>query len=195
MSERRNEALYQFKITLKYIRPSIWRRIQVPQNYNFWDLHVAIQDAMGWLDCHLHHFQFDKPETVIGIPDDGLMDEETLPGWEVRIADWFPRKSKTVLYRYDFGDNWEHLVQLEKVLPLEKGTRYPLCLGGKRSRPPEDCGGIGGYAEFLEIMANPRHPEHKRTLEWNGGKFDPENFDISEVKFDDPYGRWEIAFS
>jgi len=188
--------IYQFKITLWGIRPPIWRRIQVPETYTFWDLHVAIQDAMGWADYHLHEFEITSPQsrgkTRIGIPE-GDFDREVLPGWKQKIADYFTQENRTANYMYDFGDGWEHKIELEKILPREKNVKYPTCIKGKRACPPEDCGGIGGYYNLLEIMGNPNHEEYDDMLEWLGEEFDPEHFDINEVMFDDPNKRRKIA--
>ncbi len=197
--KRKFDQVYQFKITLKGIRPPIWRRIQVPETYTFWDLHVAIQDAMGWLDYHLHLFEVVNPSTEmideIGIPDEDFeLDREVLPGWRRKIADYFSLGNTKADYTYDFGDNWEHMIKVEKVLPRDKNMKYPICIGGKRASPPEDCGGIWGYGDFLEIIMNPRHKEYREMLEWVGGEFEPEHFDVKEVHFDDPGERWKIAF-
>ena len=97
-------------------------------------------------------------------------------------------------YTYDFGDNWEHKIQLEKILPRDKNIEYPACIAGKRACPPEDCGGIWGYEEFLEAINNPDHEEHEEMLEWVGGEFNPEHFDVNEVSFDDPNKRRKFAF-
>ncbi len=187
--------MYQFKISLLGIEPPIWRRIQVPADYSFWDLHVAIQDAMGWLDYHLHVFQIVNPETgnleKIGIPDeDGELD--ILPGWELWISDYFSPQNPRAEYEYDFGDSWEHKVVLEKILDQE--IDRPVCLAGERHCPPEDCGGIGGYEDFLDVIFDPDSETRQEMLTWAGGSFDPENFDPMKVKFDDPDERWEIAF-
>lgn len=119
--------VYQFKIQLKEITPPIWRRILVPEEYNFWDLHVAIQDSMGWLDCHLHVFRIRKKQSSsiveIGIPNvDRFEDEpEIMPGWEIPISQYFHDAGITSDYEYDFGDGWEHEVNLEGILIKEKG--------------------------------------------------------------------------
>jgi hypothetical protein len=97
-------------------------------------------------------------------------------------------------YVYDYGDNWEHTVKLEKILPRQKGIKYPVCTDGKRACPPEDCGGPWGYEEFLGAIANPDHEEHEEWLEWAGGEFNPECFDSKEVVFDNPNQRWKLAF-
>jgi len=194
------DRVYQFKITLKNISPPIWRRIQVPATYSFWDLHVAIQDVMSWLDYHLHEFDLTDPSTgvkvTIGIPvdDDFDMDREVIPGWEQKIADYFSMENRVAYYEYDFGDGWEHEIKLEKIFPRDKNIDYPICTAGKRACPPEDVGGIGGYENFLKVISDPNHKEYEEMIEWVGGAFDPEYFDKDEISFDDPDERWEIAF-
>ena len=91
------------------------------------------------------------------------------------------RVKDKLIYEYDFGDSWEHELLVEKILPLEEGKRYPVCLTGKRACPPEDCGGIWGYASLLEAIRDPEHPEHEEMVDWVGGEFDPEAFDLDEV--------------
>jgi hypothetical protein len=200
--EKKYKNLCQFKITLKHIKPPIWRRILVPETYTFWDLHVAIQDAMGWTDSHLHESAVTdasgRRKAVIGIPDEGFdfdMGRTTLPDTKQKISKWFSKKNNKALYTYDFGDNWEHTVILEKILPAENDVDYPVCIAGARACPPEDCGGIGGYANFLEIIMDPDHEEYEQMLEWEGGAFDPEHFNPKEVRFDDPDERYDYAFS
>ena len=182
------------------IKPKIWRRIQVPENYSFWDLHVAIQDAMGWLDCHLHQFhvrntKLCEPE-FIGIPDESEdYDIPTLAGWKVFIADHFSLKNKKMLYEYDFGDRWDHDISLEKILPKGSEIKYPICIAGERACPPEDCGGSYGYENFLKIIKDPLHEKYKKMINWSSGHFDPELFNPSEVIFCDPKSRLEEAVS
>ncbi len=195
--KKKFEKVYQFKIALKNTKPSIWRRIQVPETYTFWDFHVAIQDAMGWFDYHLHQFDvvdsFTGMKCEIGIPM-GEECEEALLGWTQKIADYFSMENSKANYIYDFGDGWEHRIELEKILPREKGINYPVCIKGKRACPPEDCGGVWGYEDFLEAIKDIKHERHKETLVWIGGEFDSEDFDINEVIFDDPDKRRKIAF-
>ncbi len=187
----------QFKISLKGIRPSIWREIQIPENYTFWDFHVAIQDAMGWEDYHLHEFELLKPSTVskvnIGIPDDDF-GRRVLAGWTQKIADYFSLKKRTANYLYDFGDCWKHQIEFQKTIPKKRGIVYPVCTNGKRACPPEDSGGIGRYEELLGIIKNPAHEEYEEMVEWLGGEFDPEYFEAKKVRFDDPDSRRQIAF-
>jgi hypothetical protein len=138
---RKYEKVYQFKITLEGIRPPVWRRIQVPETYTFWDLHVAIQDSMGWTDTHLHHFEIENPLTgrreEIGIPDDDFMELKIRPGWKRKIANYFSSQNDKAEYVYDYGDNWEHSILLEKTLPRKESIVYPVCNGGTRACPPE----------------------------------------------------------
>jgi len=186
--------VYQFKITLQEISPQIWRRIQVPASYSFWDLHVAIQDSMGWTDTHLHEFLLKNPKTgdkeKIGIPDEDS-GSEVSPGWEKGIADYFTPENPEADYIYDFGDDWHHIISFEEILPWQKGIKYPRCVDGERACPPEDCGGPHGYEDFLSVIMDPSHEEHDEMLEWVGREFNPEHFDCAEVKFDDPAERLE----
>lgn len=191
------EMIYQFKILLQGSKPPIWRLIQVPESYSFYDLHVAIQDSMGWLDCHLHHFHMNHPKTLhkkyIAIPDDaGWSDADISASWDTQISSYFSLKNPQAEYVYDFADNWEHLVTLEKILPSEKDQRYPWCLKGKRACPPEDCGGIWGYEDLLDILSDPKHEEYADRLEWLGGEFDSEGFDPKDIEFEDPKDRYKL---
>lgn len=190
--------VYQFKITLEGIRPPIWRRIQVPETYTFWDLHVAIQDAMGWLDYHLHEFEILNPanglKVTIGLQDDDFP-KRNLMDWAQKIANYFSPENPSADYIYDFGDYWQHKIQLEKILPREKNVSYPVCIKGKRACPPEDCGGIGGYEQLLDIIKDPEHEEHDETIEWLGEGFDSEDFDPKDVNFNDPAARLKMAFA
>jgi len=193
--KKKFDQVYQFKITLQGIKPPIWRRIQVPQTYTFYDLHVAIQDVMIWSDYHLHEFEIMDPSTgskvVIGLPDDEF-GREILVGRNQKIAKYFSMENRYADYVYDFGDFWQHRIQLEKILPREENVDYPKCIKGKRACPPEDVGGIGGYENFLEIIKNPDHEEYEEMLEWAGGEFDPEQFDCEEIIFIDPAKRLKM---
>lgn len=175
---RRKRVLYQLRIELQGIRPPIWRQLEVRSDLSFADLHRAIQGAMGWEDCHLHAFECDDrrfgPRNAdLDAFDEGLENERT-----VRLDEVLTESGDTLLYRYDFGDDWLHEVSLEAIRPLPPGGRAPRprCIGGGRACPPEDCGGPFGYAEMLKALKNPRHPEHAHYREWLGGSFDPEAF-------------------
>uniref|UniRef100_A0A914CDZ7 TnpR protein n=1 Tax=Acrobeloides nanus TaxID=290746 RepID=A0A914CDZ7_9BILA len=182
--------VYQFKVTLQDSNPPIWRRIQVPANYVFWNLHVAIADAMGWKDYHLHSFEFHKDQGFsvrIAAPDPMVDFEEVLDEKVEKISDHFSvDDSPKAIYEYDFGDSWEHDVVLEKIVTSD-GGEYPRCLAGKRACPPEDCGGIYGFAELLEKLTDASHPEHDEMVEWLEScgyvNYKPEHFDASKVVF------------
>ncbi len=172
------ERLYQFKITLLESNPPIWRRTQVRQ-CTLDKLHQHIQLAMGWTNSHLHQFEihgerYGDPELI----DDGFEDFECVDSTVTKISKVVPQEGSRFqfIYKYDFGDGWEHEVLFEGCLRAETGGRYPICVEGERSCPPEDVGGIGGYDEFLEVIADPKHEQHNDFVEW-GGKFDSEMFD------------------
>ena len=170
--------IYQLKITLKESRPAIWRRFQVRGDITLAKLHRIIQQVMGWFDGHLH--QFVVGQTYYGVPSrediSKVKDEK-----KVRLDQILSVPGRRIVYEYDFGDGWEHAIVLEKILPPDSRARYPRCLDGARACPPEDGGGIYGYADFLEVMSDPKHEEHEETLEWIGGEFDPEEFDVGAV--------------
>ncbi|OGS22983.1 MAG: hypothetical protein A2252_06205 [Elusimicrobia bacterium RIFOXYA2_FULL_39_19] len=196
MKSARNKfsKVFQFKITLNEVTPLVWRRIQIPENYTFWDFHVAIQDSMGWLDYHLHEFTMLNSTTgkpiLIALPDpDKLDDRERLLDWEQYPADYFSFENRTAWYVYDFGDNWEHTIEFEGILVREKDRKYPICTDGQRACPPEDVGSVSGYERFLEIIKDPKHEEHKEMIKWAGSKFDPDQFDPKKVKFSNPQTR------
>lgn len=195
------QQILQFKVQLRDIKPAIWRRIEVPASYTFWDLHVAIQDAMGWFDSHLHAFHVRDPRTrakaAIGIPDPDPFEgaPDFLPGWRIAVMDYLTEVGHQAQYDYDFGDGWEHDLVLEEVGARQAKTKYPRCLEGGRACPPEDCGGPGGYAQLLETIANRSAPDHESMMEWLGNPFDAEAFDAHAVRFDNPKKRWRIAFT
>jgi hypothetical protein len=171
-------AVYQFKVTLKGSKPPIWRRFQVASDTNLYRLHLVLQAVMGWDNSHLYQFSingiyFGEPEPEYGA--------EVFSAKRKKIGEVvFQPKSKLV-YEYDFGDDWRHELVLEEILPPEAGVKYPICLAGRRACPPEDCGGIWGYDELLGIIKNPRHENYREMMDWLGGEFDPEVFDLEEV--------------
>jgi Plasmid pRiA4b ORF-3-like protein len=169
--------VYQLKITLRDIKPPIWRRVQV-EDCSLSELHDIIQTCMGWDGYHLHAFEIGGEQYSEPDPD-GMM--ETEDERKVKLSQIVSGGIKKFSYTYDFGDNWEHTIQVEKVLDAEPGVRYPRCIAGERACPPEDCGGPWGYGDFLEAIQNPNHEQHEEMLEWSGGTFDPEQFDIEAV--------------
>jgi hypothetical protein len=170
--------LYQFKITLLEAQPAIWRRIQV-QDCTLDQLHEHIQTAMGWTNSHLH--QFEIQEQRYGDPellDDGFEDFECVDSRRTLLSQILPQRKKrsAFLEEYDFGDGWQHEILFEGSPAMNPKAKYPLCLEGERACPPEDCGGVWGYADFLAAIGDPQHEDHEQLLEWIGGSFDPEEF-------------------
>jgi hypothetical protein len=155
----------------------------VRSNITLAKLHDIVQVVMGWTDSHLHQF-VTRDETRYAVPSpygDPDWDEQVSNSRKARVHDVLPAKGTQLLYQYDFGDGWEHLIEVVDVRPPEPGTRYPRCLAGERRCPPEDCGGPYSYPELLAALANPKHPEHEELTEWIGGEFDAEAFDLDEV--------------
>lgn len=191
-------GILQFLVILLESDPLIWRRIQVPESYSFWDLHVAIQDSMGWSDSHLHEFEIWNPRKkgveAIGLPDDEGIGQPNRAGWEVPVTSVLANTGiPAFVYTYDFGDNWRHAVIHEPFAFPEPKVKYPRCTGGTGKCPPEDVGGIPGFQNFLEAIRNRKHPEHEMYRDWIGGSYDPVDFDPRKVHFDDPKERLELA--
>ncbi|NNN06771.1 MAG: plasmid pRiA4b ORF-3 family protein [Elusimicrobia bacterium] len=181
-ASRKASAAYQLKVTLEGIAPPIWRRLEVPGDMDLEKLHEVIQVAMGWTNSHLH--QFIVGETFYGIPDDDMDDPlEAKDERRYTLAQIAKKTSAKFVYQYDFGDNWEHLIVVEGIR-VGKTPAPPKCLAGERRSPPEDVGSVPGYKDFLKAVRNPKHPEHKNLLEWVGGKFDPETFDVEIINQD-----------
>jgi Plasmid pRiA4b ORF-3-like protein len=170
-------SLFQLKITLHYLHPPIWRRVLVPDTITLRRLHTVIQSVMDWGGGHLHEFRL--PARGFGPPlrrfgHEGEDENATL------LRDVLARKGRTLHYEYDFGDGWLHAIKLEKILPMEPGGRYPVCVAGARACPPDDCGGPPGYDQLVEAVANPSAPDNARLLAWCG-QWDPEAFDLETV--------------
>lgn len=172
--------VYQFKITLKYSSPKIWRRIQVNSSFSFKELHYAIQNAMGWRNAHLHKFEINGKTISTPFIDASLEEMLDLDEEKTYIKDYFKVIKQKAEYEYDYGDSWCHVVELEKIEQAKQGEKYPKCIAGKRACPPEDCGGPGGYEELLDIIKNPSCEDHNDRMEWleNCGytSFDPAKF-------------------
>lgn len=172
------KEIYQLKITLRGITPKIWRRIWVPSTMSLPRLHRVIQAAMGWWDCHLHQFVADG--VCYGEPDPDF-ELDIKNERSVKLSRLLKNEGDKIIYEYDFGDDWEHEIRLEEKLPFDNQISLPVCLAGDRACPPEDCGGVWGYQNLLEIIMDPHHEEYEQTLTWLDGGFGPENFNIDEV--------------
>ena len=169
-----NRRIHQLKVTLRGTRPPIWRRIVIDGGETLSHLHAVIQAAFGWFDAHLHDFEIDGER--YGIPDKDdwtpVKDER-----RVSIDQALGDGNRKIRYTYDFGDNWDHDISIEKTIGVEDIEMVPDCVGGRRACPPEDCGGTWGYQELLDVLADPAHPEHQERLEWTGGPIDPDAFE------------------
>lgn len=172
--------IYQLKITLKHSRPPIWRRVQVPSFITLADLHEIIQLSMGWFDSHLH--QFDIDSVFYGPPLEEDWDMEAVENEEeYTLQSLADRLEPHFDYIYDFGDDWQHRITVEKILQPGEGKPYPVLIKGKRSCPPEDIGGVWGYQEFLEAYSNPDHDDYAAMHEWAGPDFEPDRFDSEDI--------------
>ena len=177
MAARKTRESYQFKIELRDISPPIWRQFQVWGDATLAQLHRILQMVMGWENYHLYEFRIGG--RIYGDPD--LDDErEIIDAKKTRIRNVLPGVGAEFEYEYDFGDDWQHDLLLEAVMQSGPDTACPRCIAGERRCPPEDVGGSGGYADYLEVLADPDHEEHQNMMEWRG-PFDPETFSVESV--------------
>lgn len=167
--------IYQIQIALTRSEPFIWRRLLIPSNLLLPDLHLIIQVSMGWENDHLYQFIKGK---IFYSPED---DTEDVEYEDIKISDLLKKEKEKIVYEYDFGDSWVHDVILEKILPDDKKLKSSICLEGKMACPPEDCGGTWGYSNMLEILKHEDHEDYENIMEWLGGEFDPEYFDIESL--------------
>ena len=177
----KNSPIYQFKATLRSVKPPIWRRFLVRSGIGLRVLHDTLQVIMGWYDSHLHEFQaagmtFSMPEVDWDIYDHVAYDEK-----RARLDQVVTEERQKIKYLYDFGDGWEVDLVLEKILPPDPKGVYPVCVKGKRNGPPDDSGGPWGYMEMLEIIKDRTHPNHEELSEWLPEDFDPEEFSLAEI--------------
>lgn len=170
------DSIHQLRVTLLDTDPPVWRRIQLRADTTLGELHAILQEAMGWTNSHLHKFVVGRTEYGPRFAGLGFRNED-----QTLLCQVAPKEGSVLMYEYDFGDSWEHEVGVEEVLPGEPGARYPRCVAAERAGPPEDCGGVWGYEELLEVLADPEHPEYEERLDWLGGAWDPEAVDIEEI--------------
>jgi hypothetical protein len=177
---KKTVPIYQLKVTLMGSKPPIWRRILVRSDVKLDILHRILQETMGWTESHLHQFTVHGASYGPHYQELGG-DLEYENEARYRLSQLLTTEKDSLIYEYDFGDGWEHKVTLEKILPHDDSVQIPSCIKGKRNCPPEDCGGVWGYESLIEIMGDPKHPEHEEMLEWLGGELDPEYFDLDAI--------------
>jgi hypothetical protein len=187
-------CILRLHVHLLEVHPAVWRRIEIRAGATFWALHVALQNAMGWTDSHLHDFELPRADAGepawIGMPGfAGDEDREIYTDFEERLDSWIHSVGERFFYNYDYGDGWRHEIVVEAIEPAAGRERYPRCLAGESACPPEDVGGPGGYEHFLDALFDPQHPEHAEYRRWAGGSFDPEDFTPANVRFEDPTRR------
>jgi hypothetical protein len=184
-SKKIKSTTLQFKIHIKGVsNPAVWRRITVPSYYNFTLLHFIIQTVFDWNDAHLYQFSehgFESKTVITHMLDQDFgEDYNQLDASKVYLTDIFKSEGQKYNYIYDFGDNWEHVIELEKI--ITKLSFHPKTLAGEGACPPEDCGGHWGYENLKKILADPHHPEHQEYLDWlglaEGLEWDSNEFDL-----------------
>ncbi len=171
--------MYRLRIELQAVKPAVWRSLRVPGQVTLAKLHKAFQIAMGWTDSHLHEFEIKGQR--YGIPDPDFQDEPMINERRVTLAEALTPSVRQFRYSYDFGDGWEHAVEVEPEGSMSADAPPLLCLAGANACPPEDVGGPYGYADFLAAIGNPKHRRHQEMLAWCGGVFDPAGFDLQAV--------------
>jgi hypothetical protein len=172
-------AVLQLRIELDDLEPHIWRQVLVPDTITLPKLHRVIQVAMGWTDSHLHEFVIRRQSYGTPDPDWGGFDD-LVSEKRVALADALGAARKFT-YLYDYGDNWRHTIKVQKRLPFDPDGTYPRCIDGAYACPPEDVGGVPGYADLLDVLSDPNHEEHQNLLDWCGSGFDPLAFDLATV--------------
>ena len=159
------------------------RRIEVRLATRLDDLHLVFQYAMGWENCHLYEFQVGRSRRY-GFRDPLWEDPGLRPVENAALSDLIGHlgRDRTFDYVYDFGDHWLHAVRLEATADADPDVTYPRLLEARGRCPPEDCGGPGGYAHYLEAISNPDHEDHAEMLEWRGPGFDPDVVDEDAIR-------------
>jgi hypothetical protein len=189
--------IYQFRIDIKGAKPPIWRRIQVEKNITFHQLHLVIQNIFNWLDYHLHEFEINEKVKLVDMNHESYEDMSDMPSFlgipqpkeynehDIKLNKYIKKVGDTIVYTYDFGDNWEHTIKLEKILDLDSKKTYPNIVTGRKVAPFEDCGGIWGWEELCKIMEGKAvdiDEEYKKELLEHHPKFDPNEFGKEDIE-------------
>jgi hypothetical protein len=172
----------RIKISLDRTNPLIWRELLVPSDITFYTLHHVIQIAMGWTNSHLFEFKMEGYRIGEIIENLEELDESHLiNAKETKVITLIDKEGEHFTYEYDFGDGWSHTIILETYESPDKTQQLPFCIAGALRCPPEDCGGITGFYDFLSILSNKQHPDYRDTKKWVGGKFDLTEFDAAKI--------------
>ena len=169
------------RIELEDIDPLIWRRVAVRTSMNLKSVHGVIQAAMGWLDSHLWVFTTNGRKYSILLSNDADWNERIKDAAKTKLSALLIVGVREIGYVYDMGDNWQHRIIVEKLKAAEPGALYPEFLGGERRCPPEDCGGIPGYYEFLNNIASKQSKKRKAALDWYGAPYDPDEIGEQQI--------------
>lgn len=172
-----SEKIARLRISLMDTEPEIWRVVEVPLASSLAALHLVIQAAIGWEESHLYEFEADGQR--YGLPEPGWGDLEAAK--DAKLGVLAERGVSELLYIYDMGDSWEHLITIEAIEPVTPDSVYPRLIAGARRGPPEDIGGFPGYENFLEAIADPNHEEHDELMEWYGGPYDAADIDEPRI--------------
>ncbi len=174
------------RVELVDIEPLIWRRVAVRTTTNLQTLHRIIQAAMGWLDYHLWEFEADDVRYGVPNPEDAAWGRVVHRASATKLAKLLKDRPAAFGYTYDMGDNWEHRVIVERLQAADPDTLYPVFLGGERRCPPEDCGSVPGYYDFLDAISEPDKGKGSRKkremLTWYGRPYDPDSIDEEQVR-------------
>ncbi len=171
------ETITRVRVEIEGTEPLVWRELDLPLSTTLATLHDIIQVVMRWQDYHLH--EFIVGDRVYGVPDpDDVFDERRVyKERSIRLGTLIERGFSDFLYVYDFGDYWRHRITMHAARQGDPGVEYPRFVSGARRAPPEDVGGLTGFEEFLEAMADPEHDQFQQMLDWYGDVFDPEDID------------------
>ncbi|MCU0359627.1 MAG: plasmid pRiA4b ORF-3 family protein [Bacteroidia bacterium] len=175
---------YLLHLNINSIKPEIWRKILVKPTTTLFELHHIIQISMGWQNYHLYEFNvngYRMGSEALNGPELDKLQGKLIDSIAVDLSDLYLEKGSSFSYEYDFGDSWRHTITIEDFVPSVKGQKLPLCLAGERACPPEDCGGIHGFENMIEILQDKSHPEYKEFKRWVGPKYNPETFDLEKT--------------
>ncbi|NDV43076.1 plasmid pRiA4b ORF-3 family protein [Flagellimonas sediminis] len=184
------KKVFKFRIELEGTSPTIWREFLAPSDTTFYRFHHIIQIVMGWENYHLYEFTMDSYRIGQQFEEEGFNGpNEIIDSKTITIGEVLQAKGQKLEYLYDFGDYWQHSLTLEMIID-DLTIPFPICCAGALNCPPEDVGSIPGFYDFLKIMENPRHPEHKETKTWVNsklvaidGRYDPQKIPLERVNY------------